>query len=148
MAEHCAGQVRPPEGQPGPTALVQLVAGQRETQLLQAVGHGQHAALAIGAQVGQRGDQVRRLVVDRVGNHVQLLVSAVDSGELHGGHHAHALAPPAGQRLPDPIHRVVVGQREHLDPGRGGAGDHLGGLQRAVGARRVRLAVEGGRHGL
>ena len=54
--------------------------------------------------------------------------------------HAEPLA--GGERLGDAADRVVVGQREQLDAGVGGAGDDLLGGQRAVGVRGVRLQVE------
>ena len=53
---------------------------------------------------------------------------------------------PGVDRLGDAADGVVVGQREQLHAGLGGAGDDLGGGERAVGVGGVRLQVEAGGH--
>ncbi len=66
----------------------------------------------------------------------------VDGGDLDGGDDAHAVALAGGDRLGDAADGVVVGQRQQLDAGVGGALHDLGGGQGAVGVGGVRLQVE------
>ena len=70
----------------------------------------------------------------------------VDGGDLDGRDDAHARALARLDRLGDAADRVVVGQREQLDAGLGGALHDLGGRQGAVGVGRVGLQVEAQRH--
>jgi hypothetical protein len=102
------------------------------------------AAVAVGDEVGQRRGERRVRVVEVVAEDVEVLVVAVQGGELGGGDEADALGLRGFERLVDPGDRVVVGEREQLDAGVRGGADDLGGRERAVGVRRVRLEVEGG----
>ncbi len=147
VAHHRVGQVRAPDRLAlGPAAgelgLVELVA-----QLAQRVGHRLGALLAIRAPGVQALAQRGIVVVDQVAQHVQVLLAAVDRGDLHRGNQPHA---EAGGRLGGglhPVDAVVVAQRQQLDAGLGGGGDHLPWLERAVGVQRVALQIEGRRIG-
>ena len=82
-------------------------------------------------------------MVDPVAEHVQVLVLAVDRGDLGGGHHPHAVERAGRQRLVHAVHGVVVGERQQPHAGLGGVLHHLGRRELAVGVQRVRLEVEG-----
>ena len=68
----------------------------------------------------------------------------IDRGDLHRGDDAHAAPLAGGDGLRDAADGVVVRQREQLDPGVGGALDHLGRGEGAVGVGGVGLEVEAG----
>ena len=138
MGEHGVGEVRPPDA----LAVHELVVVEREAELAQAVGHRQDAAAAVGAEVLQRGQQRGVGGIDLVAEDVQVLVLAVHARELRGGREPDPVLARGGRRLGDPGDGVVVGEREQLDARGGRARDHLGGRQRPVGVRRVRLQVE------
>jgi hypothetical protein len=117
-----------------------------EAELAQPVGHRVDAPAAVGAEVLQQLEQRRVGDVDLVAEDVQVLVRAVDGGQLGGGGEADAVLARGGLRLRDAVDGVVVGQREQLHAGGRRAGDHVGGRQRAVGVHGVRLQVEGRGH--
>ena len=117
---------------------------EREAELAQPVGHRHDAALAVGAEVLERRLEPRVRGIELVAEDVQVLVLAVHARELGRGGQADAVLAGGGERLVDAGDRVVVGQREQLDPGRGGLRDDLGRRERPVGLGRVRLEVEGG----
>ena len=81
-------------------------------------------------------------MVDQVAEDVQfarLRRIGVDRGDLDCGNDVYAVALAGAQRLGDAGDGVVVGERQQLHPGAGGAIDDLGGLERAVGVGGVRL---------
>ena len=72
-------------------------------------------------------------VVELVAEDVQVLVLAVDGGQLGGrAENAMPWSRGGGARLGHAVDRVVVGQREQLDAGGGRMRDHVGGRQGAV----------------
>ena len=99
---------------------------------------------AVGAEVLERRLQPGVRGIELVAEDVQVLVLAVDARELGGGREADAVLARRGLRLRDAGDRVVVGQRQQLDAGRCGSRDDLGGRQRAIRLRRMRLQIEGG----
>ena len=138
VREHGVGEMRPPDA----LAVHELVVVEREAELAQAVGHRQDAAAAVGAEVLQRRQQCGVGGIDLVAEDVEVLVLAVHARELRGGREPDPVLPRGGRRLGDPGHGVVIGEREQFDARGGGARDHLGGRQRPVRVRRVRLQVE------
>ncbi len=148
--EHRFGQVRAPDRLAGGDALLELRAVELEAELLQRRGHPQRALLAVGEELGESRGEGRVGVVDVVAEDVQFarrLPVGVDRGDLDRGNHLHAVALARAQRLGDAGDGVVVAQRQQLDAGARGALHDLGGLERAVGVRRVRLQVEADRAG-
>jgi hypothetical protein len=139
MREHGGRQVRAPDRLAGRLARLDRGWVDLEAELAQPARHRVRAALAVGAGVEQTLAQQGAAVVDAVAEHVQVLVLPVDRRDLGGGHDTHAVDRAGGEGLVDPVHGVVVGQREQLHAGRGGVLDHLGGRQLAVGVERVRL---------
>ena len=70
--------------------------------------------------------------------------AVVDGGDLDGGDDAHAEPLAGRERLGDAADRVVVGQRQQLDAGLGGAAHDLG---RRAGRRRSGSSGTAGRSG-
>ena len=81
-------------------------------------------------------------MVELVAEDVQVLVLAVDGGELGRRASADAVLARRVARLGDAVDRVVVGQREQLDAGRGRAGRPP---RRRAARRRSRSSATGGR---
>ncbi len=103
--------------------------------------HAQRALLAVGEELG-RGASSARAACGRCRSRGCAVRAAsggavVDGGDLDGRDDPHAEALAGVDRLGDAADRVVVGQREQLDAGVGGAGDDLRRRQ-----RRRRSAVE------
>ena len=124
VGEHRVGQVRAadrlaPAGAPR-AGIVEL-----EAQLAQLVGHRVDPADAVGAEVVERGQQRLVGVVELVAEDVQVLVRAVDGGELDGRAQVDAVARGCRERLGHAVDRVVVGQREQLTPASARVGDHF-----------------------
>jgi hypothetical protein len=147
MAEGGLGEVRAADGPVRGAARGERLLVERPAQLVQRGGHPVGAAQAVGAVVGQGGEQLRVAMVDAVAEDVEILVRRVDRRDLDRGHDADPDLARGGQRLLDSVDRVVVGEREHLDPGRRRPTHDLRRRERPVGVRRVRLQVEP-RHGL
>ena len=128
----------------GGAALGQQVLVDLEAQLAQRGRHPAGAAVAVGAELLQAGQQRRVGMVDAVAEHVQVVVLAVERGQLGGRHDADPAARGRRQRLVDPADRVVVAERQQLHA-RGGRAPHdLRGRQVAVGVHGVRLEIEVG----
>ena len=90
-------------------------------------------------------------VVDAVAEDVQFAGrpgaagAVINGGDLDGGHDAHAAALTGGDRLGDAASTVSWSDSASSStPACGGALDHLGRRERAVGVGGVRLQVEGG----
>jgi hypothetical protein len=81
-------------------------------------------------------------VVDAVAQDVEVLAQLVDGGDLDGGNHRDAVLGARGDRLADPVDRVVIGQRQQPHARRARRRDDLGGLERPVAAHGVRLQVK------
>ena len=129
-----------PSGAPGRLAGAQRAAVEREAELLEPVRHRPDPAAAVGAEVGEHVAQRRVVVAQLVAADVQVLELARDAGELRRGRAAQAVLARGAQRLRHAVDRVVVGQRHQPHAVGGGARDHVGGRQRAVGARRSAIA--------
>jgi hypothetical protein len=132
-----------------PCALrASIGAGSTSKPSSQALCHGVRPSLPVRASVEQALAEQRAPVVDPVAEDVQVLVVAVDRGDLRRGYHADPVHGAGGEGLVHAVDRVVVGQREQLDAGPGGVLHHLSGRQIAVRMERMRLKVEGrGAHG-
>ncbi len=86
-------------------------------------------------------------VVQRVAADVEVLAVDVERRDLDPRYDADPGQRRGGrQRLVDAGDRVVIGQRQQLDPGGMRGVDHRGRRERAVAGERVRLEVEDGRH--
>jgi hypothetical protein len=79
-----------------------------EAELAKPLRHRVGPPLAVGARVEQALAEEGAAVVDPVAEHVQVLVLAVNSGDLRRGNHANAVHGAGGERLVDSVHRVVV----------------------------------------
>ena len=112
VREHRVCEVRPPERRAGALARPQVAPVERESQLLQPVGHRPDPAPAVGAEVLQRGAQLGVVVAQLVAADVQVLELARDARELGGGRAAQAVLARGAQRLRHAVDRVVVGQRD------------------------------------
>jgi hypothetical protein len=145
MGQHRRCQVRPAHRLAGLLARVDGGLVHREAELPEPRGHLVRAALAIRPGVGQALLEQGAAMVDPVAQDVQVLVLAVDRGDLSGGRDAHAVQGARGERLVHPVHGVVIRQGQQLDPGLGGVRHHVGHLQLAVGVQRMRLQIEGRR---
>ena len=107
------------------------------------VGHPSRAPVAVGAERGEALEQRGVGVVDAVAEDVEVLVLVLHGRDLHGGDEPQARVPLGlGERLVQPVDRVVVGQREQLDAVGGGEPDDLGGRERPVGVDGVGLEIE------
>ena len=84
------------------------------------------------------------MVIDEVAEHVQVLLVAVDRGDLDGRNEADAQFRAGVQRLRDAVDGVVVAQREQLDARFRRGRDHPVRLEGSVRVERVALEVEGG----
>ena len=147
MGEHGVGQVRTADRLAGLAARLQRRVVELEAELAQAVGHLGDPPCPVAAEVVQRRLELLVRVVELVAEDVQVLVPAVDGGQLGGGREREAVAGGGVARLGHAVDRVVVRQRDELGAGGGRVGDHVGGRQGAVGMDRVRLQVEGRGHG-
>jgi hypothetical protein len=145
MGEHGRGEVRPAHGLAGLLARIDGGVVHREAELAQTGGHVVRAALAIGPGVRQALLEQGAAMVDPVAQHVQVLVRAVDRGDLGGGGDAHTVQGAGGKRLVHPVHRVVIRERQQLDARLGGVRHDVGDPQLAVGVKRMGLEVEGRR---
>ena len=143
------GQVGAADRLVGGDPLLDLGFVELEAGLLQRGGHPQRALLAVGEELGQPLGEPGTGVVDVVAEDVQFQrrgPAVVDGRDLDGRDHPHAQAIARGEGLRDAADGVVVGQREQLHAGLGGAGHHLRGGEGAVGVGGVRLQVEPWRH--
>ena len=145
VPEHRAGEVGAPQRPAGGAAGLQRRVVELEAQLAQPLGHGEDPPLAVRAGVLQRGEQAGVPVVDPVAEDVQVLIGPVHRGDLHRGNETDPRRLGGRARLVDPVHRVVVGERQQLDPRPGGRGDHLGRRELPVRDGGMRLQIEGGR---
>ena len=141
VGQHRRGQVRASHGLAGAPGRhrrwIDL-----EAELVQAGGHGLGPPFAIAPGLQQPGGQHRVVVVDAVAEDVQVLEFPVHGGDLRGGHDLDAVLGPGGQGLVDPVHRVVVGQREKLHSGLCRRRHHTLRRQLTVGVDGVGLKVE------
>ncbi len=122
------GQVGAPDRLAGVDALGDRGVVELQALLAQSVGHAQGAALAVGEEVGEGRGESGVGVVDQVAEDVQfarqcrrVLRRVVDRGDLHGGHDAHPKPRARVEGLGDAGDGVVVGERQQLDAGLGGA---------------------------
>ena len=110
----------------------------------QLVDHAVGTAGAVGAEAVERLEQRLVAVVDPVAEDVDVGCRLVADAQLDRGYEREVVLGRGPQRLLDAADRVVVGEREHPHPGRGGGRDDVARGQLAVGVDRVRLQVEGG----
>ena len=132
MGEHGVGEVRAADRLAGLAARLERRVVELEAELAQAVGHLADPPRAVAAEVVQRGLELLVGVVELVAEDVQVLVRAVDGGQLGGGRERDAVLGGGGARLGHAVDRVVVGQRDELGARGGRVGDHVGGRQGAV----------------
>jgi len=145
--DHPPGHQRPGEMRPGQGAAARdrgrlLVADPGELQEPRADGEVPLVASAPGdldrlAEVG--GEQA--LAVQQDVHHP----AADQSGELATGQHLDPETPPGDPRLGDRGNGVVVGDRQHLDPGGRRRLDQLARVVAAVAGRGVGMEVDQGR---
>jgi hypothetical protein len=100
--------VGPPHGLPGSLARVDKGGVNLESELAQLLRHRVGTALAVGARIEQALAEQGAAVVDPVAEHVQVLVVAVNGRDLGGRDDPHAVHGSGGQRLVNPVDRVVV----------------------------------------
>ena len=84
MGEHGVGQVRAADRLAGGAAGSERRVVELEAELAQAVGHLVDAPCAVAAEVVQRGGEVGVGGFELVAEDVQVLVLAVDGGQLGG----------------------------------------------------------------
>ena len=84
MGEHGVGQVRTADRLAGGAAGGERRVVELEAELAQAVGHLVDAPCAVAAEVVQRGAEVGVGGFELVAEDVQVLVLAVDGGQLGG----------------------------------------------------------------
>ena len=65
-------------------------------------------------------------MVEPVAEEVEVLSVVVERGELDGSDHAEAVSRARLERLVNAVHRVMVGERQHLHPRLGGGRHHVG----------------------
>ncbi len=85
-------------------------------------------------------------MVDEVGADVEVLVGAVEGGDLGARHDRDPVLRSGAQGFGDAVDRIVVGEGEPLDAGGSGGGHHLGRGKITVGPEGVGLQIEGGTH--
>ena len=103
-----------------------------EAELAQPVRHLADPPRAVAAEVVQDRLQVLVGVVELVAEDVQVLVLAVDGGQLGGRAEGDASSLGGLARLGHAVDRVVVGQRHKFGARGRRMGDHVGGRQGAV----------------
>ncbi len=132
-------EVRAPERAARGEARVELRPVGLEAQVAQERGHALDPVGAVGAPVRQALAERLVVVVDAVAEDVEVLPEIVDGRQLDRRHEVDLARARGRERLVDAVDRVVVRERQQLDP-RGRRGGHDGGrLERSVRARRVRL---------
>ena len=148
VGEHGGGEMRPADRLAGGLARLDRSRVDREPERAQLVRHRIGTTLTVGASVLEAVAQKRAAVVDPVAEHMQVLVLPVHGRDLRGGHDPHTVNGAGSERLIDPVDRVVIGEREQLNPRRRGVLDDLGSRKRPVRMERVGLKIERrGRHG-
>ena len=86
-----------------------------EVEVPELCRHGVGAVVAVLAEVVERVEEVGRLVVQPVAEDVEVLVVAVQGGELGRGDELDVVVDCRFRCFLDPADGVVVGQGEQLD---------------------------------
>lgn len=137
-----ARDVRPPDGA-AVGDLAHPLGSDRYAEPLQLCDHVVRAARTIGAQSFARRRKLRLVGIEEIRQQVQRHPALTDehlTGDLRTGHQSE----PGGQRCSGRCMTgdgVVVGQRNNVEPGFGGAPDHIGRRLRPVRRGRVRVQI-------
>ncbi len=133
------GDVRPPDravtGDPG-----HLLPGDVDAEVLELADHGPGARGAVVADEFPLPGQLGLLGVEEVREHVH--ADPVEPAGQFGPGHQRQSGGQGREGLAVSAHGVVVGQRDHVQPGAGGAQHQLGGGVRTVGGRGVGVQVD------
>lgn len=137
--DHGAGDVRTPDGL-APGQLAHPFPGDAGAQRAQAVHHGPRPVHPVLADPGQLTGQRGLVRIEQVAEQVQAPV-LVPAGQLH----ARDERQPLGQRRTGSVPTgdgVVVGEREHVQPGRARPPHDLGGRPGPVGDVAVAVQID------
>ncbi len=116
IADHGHRDVRAADRLPLLPALAERVLVDREPELLHRGDHRLGAGAALPARLLQTIPKVGVARVDQVAEDVEVLPRRVDRRDLDAAHDPQSGRARGAQRLPDAVHRVVIGERGGSTP--------------------------------
>jgi hypothetical protein len=110
----------------------------RDASARQFVGHFSGTTIASLTQLRQARLQRRMFWIDVQANHMNGLCLP-GGGNFHTRNKANAVRIRRLLRFGNAIQHIMIGQRQHLDPGGSGTRNHLGWRQHTIGIKRMAM---------